>query len=231
VEVSAWLTKGLEDSPLTEDAVDYLKGRGATDRIIEEWGIKVWDPPLTPCPDERLHRHYGTHFDRFEGKAIYPLLSPKGRFLGFDSRHIDRKDDVRYLLPESRWNPVWVNMPGAMDRIWSGSDIMVVEGRYDVLAMIQLAEARGSKIAILGSGPAHLSYKQMGFLKRWALGKIWMAYDNDPAGKKGTADAVEFAKKARLNLQPIRYGKLSDDPGALWDRGGVELLDQEFPHF
>lgn len=242
MEVAEWLQSALSDCIVTDEARDYLMGRGATDRIIEEWGIKVWDPPLTPCPDPRLHGHYGEYFERFSEKILYPLLSPKGRFLGFDSRHIDLKDDVRYLLQESRWNPVWIGMPSAMAKIWRGCDVIVVEGRFDVFAMLQLVASRGIDKAVLGSGPAHLSWKQVEFLQRFCSlaqvehqntksPRVFMAYDNDPTGKKGTGDACKHLGIRKVECTKIVYGVTGDDPGGIWDQGGVEHLDNTFPQF
>jgi len=216
--LTEWLRAALEASPLTEEARDYLMGRAATPEIIDTWGIKVWDPPLEPCPKRNLHEHYGAHFERFEGKVIYPLYNPRGKLLGFDSRHIDRKDDVRFLLPESHWNPVWIGMPFAMEALWEGRDLIVVEGRYDVFAM------KG----VLGSGPARLSWKQTEHLYRWMRGHVYMVYDNDDPGKKGTADALEVLSRRQVPCSRLPYGKSGDDPGLIWDRGGVEALRTAF---
>lgn len=236
MEVAQWLQESLDMCVVTEEARDYLMGRGASPRVIEEWGIKVWDPPLTPCPDPSIHEYYGAHFERFEGKVLYPLFTPKGRFLGFDSRRIDAKDDVRYLLPESRWNPVWVGMPSAMEKIWQGCDVIIVEGRFDVFAMLQAVEAQKSDKAVIGSGPAHLSWKQVEFLRRWCAPNkkrsthVYLAYDNDDAGKKGTADAIKHLRYGGVQTSQLRYGKPGDDPGAIWDRGGVAHLLEAFPN-
>jgi DNA primase len=225
-----WLEEALAECTVTEEAHTYLMGRGASPEVIEEWGIKVWDPPFSPCPQANLHEHYGKFFERFEGKVIYPLYSPKGLLLGFDSRHIDRKDDVRFLLPESRWNPVWIGMPSAMNRLWDGYDAVIVEGRFDVFAMQQLVEARKSKKAVLGSGPAHLSWKQADYLQRWVKGHTYFAYDNDPTGKKGTEDALKNLDRREVSSSALRYGKPKDDPGLIWDGGGVEALEGAFPY-
>lgn len=226
--LAAWLAAALELCSLEEEHRDYVMGRGATPEVIERWQIRTFDPPPQACPDPRLHKHYGECFDRFEGKIVYPLFSPRGRLLGFDSRTAYQKDDDRYLLPESRWNPVWIGMPSAMDAVWAGADIVVVEGRADVWAMLH-ACSRGQ--AVLGSGPAHLAYRHVDFLERWARGDVYMAYDNDDAGKKGIADAIENLDRRGVACSRVRYGRAGDDPGKLWDRGGVEALREAFPHF
>jgi len=225
--MSAWLATALDLCSLSEEHRDYVMGRGATPEVIEQWGMMTFEAPPDPVPDTSLHRHYGEYLERFEGKIIYPLLSPRGRLLGFDSRTPYRKDDDRFLLVEARWNPVWIGMPGAMGAIWNGHDIVVVEGRADVWALLH-ATTRGQ--AVIGSGPAHLSYKQAQFLRRWALGDVYMAYDNDDAGKKGAEDAVENLSFGRVRCSKLRYGRAGDDPGAIWDRGGVEELREAFPH-
>jgi DNA primase len=225
--MAAWLAESLDSCDLSEEAEAYVMGRGATREVIESWGLKTFEPPATPCPDTRLHEHYGAHFERFEGKVVYPIYSPRGKLLGFDSRTPYRKDDDRYLLEDSRWNPVWSGMPSAMKAIYDGADVIVVEGRFDVWAMLH-AVTQGQ--AVLGSGSAHLSWKQVEFLRRWAKGDVYVAYDNDAAGKKGTADAVKHLDMRRVRCTPLRYGRAGDDPGQIWDRGGASALREAFPH-
>ena len=137
------------------------------------------------------------------------------------------KDDDRYLLEEARWNPLWSGMPFAMQAIYDGSDIVVVEGRFDVFAMLH-AVTQGQ--AVLGSGSAHLSWKQVEFLRRWANGDVYMAYDNDDAGKKGTADAIRHLTRCGVGCIDMRYGRTGDDPGQIWDRGGSSAMREAFPH-
>lgn len=223
--LTEWLTQALRDSSLTDDARDYLMGRGAPPEVIDTWGFKVFDCPLAPCPDGSLHRHYGEHFERFEGKVIYPLYSGRGRLLGFDSRSLGEKDNDQFLLPESRWNAVWIGMPAAMDLVWRGRDVVVVEGVFDVFAMLHIAGDR----AVLGTRSAHVSWKHAEFLRRWCAGTVLMVYDRDEAGEKGTADALRHLSRRGLRCSEIRYGRRGDDPGEIWDRGGVEALREAFP--
>ena len=150
---------------------------------------------------------------------------------------MDRKDDVRYLLPESRWQPIWIGMPQAQEDLWGEKDLIVVEGRFDVFAILQLLAATGNDKAVLGSGPAHLSWKQTEYLRRWCQldedkrpPKVYIAYDNDDPGKKGTADALKHLDQRGVQCRELRYGKPQDDPGEIWDRGGVEALRKAFPY-
>ena len=223
--IGEWLEAAVAASTLTEEARAYLMGRGATPEVIEKWGIVVFDCPMEPCPQENLRHHHGMHFDRYEGKIVYPLRSPAGRFLGFESRSLNRKDYDQYLLPEARWNPMWIGMPQAMGPLWEGHDVIVVEGGFDVFAMLHVAGDR----AVVGSGTAHLSWKQTEFLRRWARGRVHIAYDMDDAGRKGTQDAVKILSARGVQCSELRYGIAGDDPGAIWDRGGGAALRESFP--
>jgi DNA primase len=219
----AWLERALESSQLSEEARYYLMGRGATTEIIEKWGFKCFDPPEEPCPQRSLHRHYGEFFERVEGKVIYPLYSPRGKLLGFDSRMVDEKDNLRFLLGDAHWNPTWVGMPEGMAGIWDRQPVYVVEGIFDVFALKRIVKDG----VVLGSGPARLSHKQIEFFRRWRP-EVSIVYDQDDTGKRGTELALKNLRYHGVSCRKIPYrGK---DPGDLWDKGGEEALREAFPY-
>lgn len=224
MSVREWLEETLARSELTDDARYYLLGRGATQEVLDTWGITVFTCPETPCPQESLHRHYGARFERVEGKVIYPLYSPRGKLLGFDSRLVDAKDNLRVLLPEAHWNAVWIGMPSAMAGVWAKKTIYVVEGIFDVFA---LHHALGDDAIVLGSGPARLSHKQLEFCRRWAT-EVGIIYDRDDAGRRGTELALKNLRFRGVGCRSISYqGK---DPGDLWDHGGAQGVREAFPY-
>lgn len=221
-----WIENALSDCVVSEEAEAYLLGRGATREIIEQWGIKVFECPAQECPDERYHEKLGTHFDIFEGRVIYPLRSLRGTLLGFDSRSLGHKNEIRFMLPESHWHAVWINMPGAMEKIYQRRRVVVVEGRYDVFAMLRIVKEE----AVLGSGPAHLNWRQLEFLRRWGV-EVWIVYDRDPAGMKGTEDGLKDLRYRGVECRELPYGRKGDDPGLIWDNGGEPALRGVFPYF
>jgi DNA primase len=194
---------------------------------LDKWGLKVWECPFDPCPNEAYRSRYGDFFEELEGSIVLPLRSAKGDLLGIDVRSIDTKKNSRLLLPEAKWNPVWIGMPQAMFPIWDGKPIFVVEGLFDVLAMLHVVKDG----AVLGAGPAHLSYQQMIFLLRWAQDTVYLVFDRDEAGRKGMDEAVQRLSRWGVECKELPYGKTGDDPGLLWDRGGVQSLQKAFPHF
>jgi DNA primase len=216
----------LDECTLAEDAIDYLMGRGATLDTIQRWGIRSFECPATTCPDPALARHYGPHFETFRDKVVYPLRSGRGTLLGMDSRTVGRKDELRFLLPESAWQAVWIGLPDAMQGVWEGKDVLIVEGRYDVLAMKHVFMG-----PVLGSGPANLSWKQLEWLRRWITGRIYLAYDRDATGRRGTDKALKQLAHIDKKCSEVIYGKPGDDPGQIYDRGGAAALRAEFPYF
>jgi DNA primase len=221
-----WLEESLSLCSLSPRAQDYLLGRGATQEVLEHWGLISWECPFSVCPEEEWREKYGKHFEALEGNLAIPLRSPQGVLLGVEFRSIDRKKISRLVLPEAKWNPLWIGMPQAMPFIWKGSPIYIVEGIFDLFAMRHIIKQG----AILGSGPAHLNFQQLTFLRRWSRDIIYMVYDRDPAGRKGTEDAIQTLSKWGLESKEVSYGKPGDDPGVIWDRGGVEALKTEFPY-
>lgn len=231
-----WLEEALEASSLSEDSRDSLMGRGATSEILSSWKIRNFQLPYDKCPDPALARRYGSRFDVFEGKILFPLYSARGHLLGFDSRSPEKKDEIRFLLPESQWHAVWIGMPSAMSRIWEGQDIVIVEGRFDVFAALHGVQ----NAAVLGSGPAHLSGKQVEFLRRWTVlikksefhqAMVHLAYDIDATGQRGSYRSLKELRELGILCSKVRYGSMGDDPGVLWDRGGVESVRKVFDRF
>lgn len=223
--LTAWLEESLSECVLPSEARDYLMGRGATSEVLASWGMVTWRCPSERCPDPTMARVYGPHFEKFVGKVLYPLRSARGALLGFDSRTVDEKDEKRVMLPEAAWCPTWIGMPQAMGAIWEARDITIVEGRYDVFAV------QHATPDVMGSGPAHLAWKHIEFLRRWLAGKgahVYMAFDRDAAGKRGTLQALQNLKNAGVSCSELRYGKLGDDPGQIWDRRGREGVRSEF---
>lgn len=223
--LTEWLENALSGSTLTEEAREELMGRGATRAVLASWGVVVFTPPSEPCPDGHMARLHGQHFEKFAGKMLFPLRSARGALLGFDSRSPGRKDEKRVMLPEGAWCPTWIGMPQAMEAIWAGQDILVVEGRYDVWALYHVTPN------VIGTGPAHLAWKHVEFLRRWMAGtdaRVLMAYDRDAAGKKGTLDALQNLKKCGVSCSDVPYGKPGDDPGQIYDRGGAAGVRVEF---
>lgn len=187
----------------------------------------TFEPPEEPCPDSSQARKFGSHWEWFEGKLMMPVYTPRGELLGFDARSVERKDPLRWVLKSAAWNPAWIGMPLAMDRIWEGRPVWIVEGYFDFFAL----EHAVGKDAILGTGPARLNYRHVEFLRRWKPPMVNLCFDQDEAGYKGRDKALEDLTRLRVTCRSIPYGNTGDDPGLIWTRGGASAVTEAFDRF
>ncbi len=216
-----WLASALSEMSLTEESHIYLLGRGVRPEALTN--LVVWESPTELCPDPKMRERLGPRWERLEGRILFPLYSPRGTLLGFDSRTPYRKDPYRFLLPDSKCAPVWIGMPEAMPVIWAGGAVVIVEGYFDVCAMHHVLIDK----VPLGSGPAQLSHDQIAFLQRFRP-ETHLVYDMDKAGLRGAEQAYRVLQKSGVSCYVHRYGQEGDDPGLIWQRGGRDLLQQTF---
>jgi len=240
----AWLTKAIEAGlDLSGDAEGYLRGRGLTGSVIRELGLSQWVPPESAAPDATFEERYGKGGRVLAGRIVIPFLSPRGKLLGVEVRSWEWGHDKRitdYRLRECAWNPVFIGLtPAAMQRIWDGGDVWVVEGLFDRV----LTRIVPDKDVVLATVRAKLSDAHVEFFRRHLRkgAKVNMVYDNDETGRKQTDGwddektgkrrwgALERLDRVSVPCRdvPYRGGK---DPGVIWDNGGEEALRRAFAH-
>jgi len=222
----AWVEEALRQCPLTEDVEGYLLSRGAKPKTISEWGIKTWVSPAEAAPDETFRERYGSHGEFFDERAIIPLYSPRGALLGWDSRATEAKKASRYMIGDDQWSPVFLGILESLEKLWNGATAYLIEGAFDVFAL----QHAYPDDAVLGTGPARLTYSQAEFLRRYAK-RVVVAFDNDPTGIKGTEKALKDLSFRRVECERLKYGRPGDDPGAIWLQGGAKAVQKIFCPF
>ncbi len=220
-----WIEVALAQCSLNDEGMGYLLSRGARMDVISQWEMTTFTPPREPAPDDTFRERYGTHGEFFERRVLIPLWCPRGTLLGFDSRAIgDTKRASRYLIGDRPWAVCWIGIRSAMRKIWEGQDPWIVEGAFDVFALMHAIDG-----PILGAGPARLVYGQLEFLRRFCK-FVNLVFDRDATGRKGTKKAMEDLARINVGFRDIPYGKLEDDPGAIWLRGGQIGMRSAFPY-
>jgi DNA primase len=222
--VREWATRALQNMTLAANDRGYLLGRGARDELLEGMGVTTWGEPDEDAPDEVFREKYGPRGRFFKGRIIFPLWSPRGQLIGWDSRPADRKTLSRYIMPEHAWQTAWIGMPVAMPRIWTGMSVWVCEGVFDLFALDQAL--RGAPI--LATGTARLHRGQTEFLRRFAKDGVRLALDRDKAGRAGTEKAMMYLRRLGVECSDIPYGP-GKDPGEIWDNHGLEGVERAFP--
>lgn len=234
-----WLTNALLASAAStpEGAEGHFLGRGVPYRVLQDTRMGLWLHPEDPCPDHTFRDRYGPRGERVEGWLSIPLWSPRGKILGVEFRRWDGEKGVqKYHLPDTAWTPVFGGMsPSAIQRIWKGGDVWLVEGVFD----LALSHAVPDKDVVLACGGAKITPAQLLFLQRFLSPRamVHVCFDMDETGQNmargythpetgkhvwGVVERLSHAK-VRSRLVQYRGGK---DPGEVWEHGGLLSLRQ-----
>lgn len=176
-------------SPNTGTAlIDFLKGKGFTDREIKAAGLSA-------------QRYRGT-VDMFRGRLMIPLQDPQGRVIGFTAR----------LLEDDPNAPKYINTPQtllydksrhifglhlAKEALRKKRYAIIAEGNLDVIASHQA----GVRQVVATAGTALTEY-QLKSLGRFTS-DIRLAFDADSAGQGAAERAIPIASKVGVSLSII----------------------------
>jgi hypothetical protein len=236
--VAEWLSEALKGCKLEESTEGYLLGRGAKEESYEDLRCVTWGHPYKEPPDDEAFRarYAPPRGLNLYGWLVCPIYSPKGKVLGFEARNTERKALTEFLLPEAAWSPVWLGLTrAAMERVWAGGDIWIVEGLFDLFPLEWVVPPED---VVLGTLRARLTDKHVEFLRRFCTGWVHMVYDRDEQGRKATHGwtdqtgrrrwgALDKLNRVGVSSRDVPYtgGK---DPGEVWDKGGVGALRRAF---
>jgi len=231
----AWLSEALQTLTLTSEVEEYLLGRGTRESTILAEGLVTWKPLKTAAPDPTFRSQYGEHGEKLDGMLVIPVRSPRGVLLGFEARNIYQKRILDYRLAAAKYLPFFIGTRRAMSAIWAGADIWIVEGFFDLTAL-EWGIPPGH--VVLATVRANLTRQQLEFLRRFCKGRVHMAYDMDPTGRKAVEGwdddqkkhhpgAIELLERVGLPCSNEKYdgGK---DPGEIWDHGGEAAIRATF---
>lgn len=236
-----WLTQAILESAfdLPDEAQGYILGRGLPKTLAEEMRVGVWRPPSEASPDPVFNKRNGERGHYREDWLTVPMWSPRGVLLGVEFRTWEGEKEVRdYRLPEAKWIPAYMGLtPSALQRIWDGGDVWLVEGVFD----ISLQHAVPKTDVVLACGTARVSRSQMDFLARFLApeARVHVIFDMDETGRrqiKGFTDEATGkwipgvpARLERVGIRSLapeyRGGK---DPGEIWEQGGRSALHESF---
>lgn len=227
--------KNLTGTPEGGKALEYLLKRGLTDKIIQDWKIgyalNSWDSlslyfkgkGVSPVLLERSGlavpgKKPGEVYDRFRGRAIFPIFGLTGKVLGFGGRTLVNAEP-KYLnspdTPVYTKGQVLYGLNATKDSIRTAGEAVLVEGYTDFLAVLRA----GVPNAVASLGTA-LTGPQTGLIHRFAP-RIILNYDGDAAGLTAMARAVPLCYDKGLET---RVAVLPDglDPDGFIQKHGPE---------
>lgn len=242
----------LLNLPQAEEARAYLKKRGVDELTADlfkfGYAPDAWST-LTEAlgskgvsADELLRaglaikREKGDGvYDRFRGRLMFPIADIHGNIVGFTGRILsDEKKEAKYMnTPETslyRKSAVLYGLDKAKGEIRQNDRVVLVEGNMDVVSSHQFNIAN----VVACSGTA-LTQEQLMLLKRFTT-KLYIAFDQDSAGKAATLRGLDLARAQEFSIRiitlPPEAGKDPDeavrkDP-AIWKKAiedAVNIMD------
>ena len=225
----AFFRKSLQATPEGKQALDYLKKRGLTDALIEEFKLgyapNSWNAMMSHFKAKGVAenllekaglalpgRKAGEYYDRFRGRAIFPIFSLTGKTVGFGGRSLFDQDPKYLNSPDT---PVYTKgrllygLNFTKDHIRNAGELILVEGYTDFLSLYQA----GFKNVVASLGTA-LTPNQVALALRFAP-KVVINYDGDAAGKLATSRAIPLLFESDIEVSVLILPENLDPDGYL----------------
>jgi DNA primase len=223
----------------TEVAKEYLKGRGLTGVVAARFGMGYspdqWNALAQVFPDYQspllveaglvIQGEEGKRYDRFRGRVMFPILDSRGQVIGFGGRVLGQGEPKYLNSPET---PVFqkgqelYGLPQARRAIRQHSQVLVVEGYMDVVALSQAGIEQ--VVATLGTATSATHVQK---LLRMA-DQVVFAFDGDNAGRKAAQRAMEVALPHLVDGKQIGFLFFpeGEDPDSFVRSQGAEAFLQ-----
>ncbi|MBI3776845.1 MAG: DNA primase, partial [Gammaproteobacteria bacterium] len=220
-------------------AVDYLKARGLTGAIAQEYGIGYapagWDHLLQHFGGDAgvrqrllqaglvIEKEGGGVYDRFRNRVMFPIRDARGRVVGFGGRVLTDETPKYLNSPET---PVFhkgrelYGLCEARKRVRDLAQVLVVEGYMDVVGLAQYGI--GNAVATLGTATTREHIERLFRV----TSDVVFCFDGDNAGRKAAWRALEAALPLMTGQQHVRFMFLpeGEDPDSLVRKEGRELF-------
>lgn len=218
-------------------AHEYLKKRGITDEIIEEFNIgyasnnydtitklltnKGYDEEI--LIDAGLSVRGQTLYDLFRNRITFPIHNPNGKPVGFSARIYEDVKEAKYIntkeTPIFKKGKILFNYHRAQNEARRVKSLIVVEGQMDAIRIY----ASGIKNVVATMGTA-LTGDHIKLLKKLNV-PIILCMDNDEAGEKATIQNGEALSKSAVDLRILRLSGAKDPDEYILKNSKEEFLD------
>lgn len=222
-------------------AHEYFKHRGFAEETIRTFGLgysmNAWDALLKHAENEKLDvnllekagllikREDGSGmYDRFRGRAMFPIFSVTGRVIGFGARKLREDDPIPGKYINSPETPIYVKSRSlygifqAKEAIREKEFAILVEGYADLISVFQA----GIKNVVASSGTA-LTEEQIELISRYAK-NITLVYDADSAGSKAALRGVDLIIEQGLDVKVATLPE-GEDPDSFVRSNGSEAFE------
>ena len=236
---SAFFVENLFSTVEGKLGLEYFRHRGFSDDTIRAFGLgyalNAWDglvrraerDSIDPAILEKsgliLRRDDGSgYYDRFRGRAIFPIFSPTGRVIAFGARKL-REDDPLGKYINSPETPIYsksrvlYGVYQARDALREQDAAVLVEGYADLIS----AHQAGVRNVVATSGTA-LTPEQIHLIARYTK-NIILVYDADSAGSKATLRGADLVIEHGLDVRVAGLPQ-GEDPDSFVRKEGVDAF-------
>lgn len=224
-------------------ARSYLLGRGLTPATITRFGLGFSPDSWSSLMDTLTERGFskaelleaglvttgktGKIYDRFRGRAMFPIIDVRGAVIGFGGR-IMGDGEPKYLnSPESsifnkRKNLYALNLA----KTSRAEYMLLAEGYMDVITLHQAGF--DSAVASLGTA---LTEEQAHLISKYKS-RVVICYDWDKAGRAATERAIDILTKTGLDVRVLVMSGAKDPDEFIKKYGRdkfAKLIDSALP--
>lgn len=203
---------GLGYAPSGWDSLGRTLSGAFSEAMLVEAGL------LQPRPEGK------GAYDRFRDRLLFVVRDERGRAVGFGGRALSAEAEPKYLnSPES---PLFLKkrllygLSGARDAIRRRERVILVEGYFDHLALVQA----GLEETVASMGTA-LTREQSEKLHRLAP-EVVVCYDGDSAGRAATRAALALLLGQGFHARVTRLPDGRDPHDVLREQGARALVER-----
>jgi len=235
--------RALLESDEAAPAREYIKERGITDEMVEQFQIG-----FAPLSRDWLLRRVGgsrarqkmletigvlaqsdrggSPYDRFRGRLLFTINDEMGRQVGLGGRLIpgvDLASPAKYVnspeTPLFTKNRLLYGLDKAKDTMRRSRRALVMEGYTDVIAAHQFGIT--DAVAVLGTA---LGENHLRVLRRY-VDRIVLLLDGDEAGQRRTTEVLEMFISRQVDLRVVTLPEGSDPCDFLQTHGADAMRD------
>ncbi len=238
--VSEFFQRTLWDSAAGAAARDYLASREVPRPLAERLGIGFAPREIGTMrtylnglgyDDDRLHaaglltrrEDQEELRPRFRDRLIFPILDASGHTVGFGGRLLGPGEPKYLNSAESEIfskGRLLYNLGGARNAIRREDRVILVEGYFDVLRLVQA----GIECAVAPMGTA-LTDQQAELLGRYTR-HVFVLYDSDAPGQKATFRAADVLLSKGLEVRVVTLPE-GEDPDTFTRTKGADAVHRQ----
>lgn len=217
-EIAVKVYHDLLFSPAGEEARAYLKHRGLSRAVAEEFNLGLSErggQMLVRLFEKQgfsqaemeasglvRQRNEGTgYYDTFRGRLMFPIHSETGKVIGFGARALAEGDEPKYLNSGDsdiyQKRSVLYNLNRARKAIQEAGFSILVEGYMDVIGVY----AAGVRNVVASCGTALTNF-QVRSLRRHA-GEVVLNFDPDNAGANAAEKSIPILLEESVRLRVL----------------------------